>query len=228
MSNRELLRVPCSRCAQTVTVEKSDYLREDGTVYCDECLAPFYCDSCGERKYTIPEKISADTSLTCADCATSKSSGGTQTEDHLSHRALRFASQSAAFIFAFFLVISVIFPLTGFFDVAQTGVQLQHLAYGYVYVVWVAVAYELIRLCWTWEPYMGVLRLVAALGLRLTSLVLFASLILWPTIWAAFMLGLGGTGSSTLLGAVAGAVVALAMWLTYNLGRACYEWPVDQ
>jgi len=80
-----------------------------------------------------------------------------------------------------------------------------------------------------WQPYMGVFRLVAALGLRFASLLLFASLIFWPAAWAAFMLGLGDAGgiSYMLGGALAGVVAALAVGATYRLGRACYEWPVD-
>lgn len=68
MSGREPVRAQCTRCGNSLVTTKQDYQREGGRVYCDECLVPFQCDICGERKYTIPEKISEASSLTCRDC----------------------------------------------------------------------------------------------------------------------------------------------------------------
>jgi Zn-dependent protease len=69
MSGREPVRAQCTRCGNSLITTKQEYQREGGQVYCDECLVPFQCDVCGERKYTIPENISETSSLTCRDCA---------------------------------------------------------------------------------------------------------------------------------------------------------------
>lgn len=68
MSGREPVRAQCTRCGNSLVTTKQEYQREGGKVYCDECLVPFQCDTCGERKYTIPENISETSSLTCRDC----------------------------------------------------------------------------------------------------------------------------------------------------------------
>lgn len=68
MSGREPVRAQCTRCGNSLVTTKQEYQREGGQVYCDECLVPFQCEICGERKYTIPENISETSSLTCRDC----------------------------------------------------------------------------------------------------------------------------------------------------------------
>jgi len=68
MQNNDVLRVPCNRCGQAFEVKHEHYNQEGGVVYCQECLAPFVCSVCGERRYTIPEKIPADGNLVCKYC----------------------------------------------------------------------------------------------------------------------------------------------------------------
>ena len=62
------VRAECARCRATFLVSQQEYQREEGEVYCEECLVPFQCDTCGERKYTVPEKVTPNSALTCRDC----------------------------------------------------------------------------------------------------------------------------------------------------------------
>jgi len=74
MSSEEILKVPCSRCEKPHKVRESVYHKQGGNTYCQDCLVPFTCDSCGMRRQTIPENVSRNTSLTCRHCASSGSS----------------------------------------------------------------------------------------------------------------------------------------------------------
>ena len=68
MAGRNSVRAECGRCQATFLVSRQEYQRGEGEVYCEECLVPFQCDTCGERKYTVPENISPNSALTCRDC----------------------------------------------------------------------------------------------------------------------------------------------------------------
>lgn len=68
MSSKGEIRVACSRCGKTFFTEESTFEANNGDVYCEECLVPFICDNCGERRYTIPEKVSDSDSLICTYC----------------------------------------------------------------------------------------------------------------------------------------------------------------
>lgn len=62
------VRAECARCRASILVSQQDYQRGKGELYCEECLVPFQCDTCGERKYTVPEDISPNSAPTCRDC----------------------------------------------------------------------------------------------------------------------------------------------------------------
>jgi len=72
MAESQAVQVSCSRCGGNLVVSKAEYQRQSGQVYCEDCLVPFQCDSCGKQKQTIPEKVSQNKSLTCSDCVQSR------------------------------------------------------------------------------------------------------------------------------------------------------------
>lgn len=68
MSYTDFFEAQCNRCRQIISVSKLEYQREEGEIYCDECLCPFQCDGCGEIRYGIPEDIPQSGSITCRYC----------------------------------------------------------------------------------------------------------------------------------------------------------------
>jgi len=74
MPEEEVVRVPCSRCDQLHETTRLTYQNNGGQTYCEECLVPFECGKCGERRYTVPEKVSEEKTIVCKYCTETKSS----------------------------------------------------------------------------------------------------------------------------------------------------------
>lgn len=68
MAKSEDYRIPCNRCGNPVNLSAEEHKQTGGEAYCPDCLVPFTCPSCGERKTTIPENISSDGETYCASC----------------------------------------------------------------------------------------------------------------------------------------------------------------
>jgi len=68
MANSEDYRIPCTRCGDPVTLSAEEYEQTGDEAYCQDCLVPFTCPSCGERKSGTPENVNSDGETYCASC----------------------------------------------------------------------------------------------------------------------------------------------------------------
>jgi len=156
MSSKEILKVPCSRCEKPHKVRESEYHKQGGNTYCQECLVPFTCDSCGVRRQTVPEKISPNASLTCRHCTSSGSS--TEQQDSWGFFNLWYWAEGITGLISVIVTITLItFLFLSMQEMAQMNT-----AY-FTIVDWVlflggqlAVLFLLLVIAsalWDWKPY---------------------------------------------------------------------------
>jgi len=239
MSEDKIFQVSCSRCGQLHETTKLEYQNNNGQTYCKECLVPFECGRCGERRYTIPENVSKGKTVICEYCMESEpdsgsgedspefSYWGSDSRADVSRKLSVAVARLLALVFAAVIVLLLLFSLSAAASISIDEVNIFHIYYGYLVCISVFTGYELARISWVWEPDIGFLRYLMVLGARILG---FLSLYAIPVLLVfsiGYFYSLSG-GSSVLF--VFGAPIAIIAcgYILWYLAEALYGWPLSE